>query len=174
MSEDPSVRILVGLDGSEGSAAALERAISLARSTGAEIVAVHVFDLPYPSYAPMTGGAAMGMAGEVRTLEESMRERVKEAFRTEWSAPLQEAGVRYREVFGEGRPGPVLAEAAEREDVDLIVVGRRGRGSLTELIAGSVSQYLIHRANRPVLVVPDPKKGRESIPSEKQTPTTIA
>jgi nucleotide-binding universal stress UspA family protein len=89
-------------------------------------------------------------------LEQSMRESEKEAFRTQWCAPLLEAGIRYREVFGEGRAGPVLVEAAESEEVDLIVTGRRGLGSLTELLAGSVSQHLVHRANRPVAVIPSP------------------
>jgi nucleotide-binding universal stress UspA family protein len=163
MSAEPTARILVGLDGSEGSAAALDQAIGLARATGAEIVAAHVFELPYPNLAPIAGGAPMGVGAEVGTLEESMRERVKEVFRTEWCAPLQNAGVPYRELFGEGRPGDSLADAAARENVGLIVVGRRGRGSLTELLAGSVSQYLIHRAGRPVLVVTEPSKDRAKV-----------
>ncbi|MGI8562351.1 MAG: universal stress protein [Candidatus Dormibacter sp.] len=85
-----------------------------------------------------------------------MRDGAKEACRTQWCAPLQEAGVRYREVFGEGRAGAVLIEAAERDEVDLIVTGRRGWSSVAELLAGSVSQYLVHRAKRPVVVIPSP------------------
>ncbi len=161
MSDEAIAQILVGLDGSEGSAAALRKAIQLAKAMDAEVVAVHVFQLPYPVLAPAAGGAAMGVGAEVSTFEQSMRERVKEVFRTQWCAPLEEAGVRYREVFGEGRPGAVLEEAAERDNVDLIVVGRRGLGSLTELLAGSVSQYLVHRASRPVLVIPHPSEKEE-------------
>jgi len=49
-----------------------------------------------------------------------------------------------------------LIEAAERDEVDLIVTGRRGWSSVAELLAGSVSQYLVHRAKRPVVVIPSP------------------
>jgi len=149
-------RIMVGLDGSEGSAAALRWTIDLAKTVDAEVIALHAFELPYRVVAPMAGGAGFGVSTELGSFEQSMRENAKEAFRTQWCAPLQEAGVRYREVFGEGRAGTVLIEAAEREEVDLIVSGRRGLGSVTELLAGSVSQHLVHRANRPVVIIPSP------------------
>ncbi len=158
MSDKAIGQILVGLDGSDGSVAALRRAIQLAKAMDAEVVAVHVFQVPYPAVAPVAGGAPMGVGAEVTSYEQSMRESVKEVFRTQWCAPLEEAGVRHREVFGEGPAGPVLEEAAERDNVDLIVVGRRGRSSLAEFLAGSVSQYLVHRASRPVLVVPHPSE----------------
>jgi nucleotide-binding universal stress UspA family protein len=79
---------------------------------------------------------------------------VKETFRTDWCAPLPEANVRYREAFGNGRAGPVLVEAANRDDVNLIVTGRRGPTALVEHFAGSVGQYLVHRSGRPVVVIP--------------------
>jgi nucleotide-binding universal stress UspA family protein len=149
-------RILVGLDGSPGSSAALDWAIDLARAVDAEVIAVHVFQLPYPMLVPAAGGTSMGVGGEVGSLEQSLRETVKETFRNEWCAPLEKAGVRYREVFGEGRAGPVLEEAAERERADLIVTGRRGLTALREFFAGSVSQHLVHHAGVPVLVIPQP------------------
>jgi len=43
---------------------------------------------------------------------------------------------------------------AERAAADLIVTGRRGRSELVELLAGSVSQRMVHRAHCPVVVVP--------------------
>ena len=156
MSGRPTKRILVGLDGSAGSAAALDKAIELARALDAEVVAAHVFELPYPSLAPVAGGAPMGVAGDVQSVEDSMRRTVKQEFDTTWCAPLRDAGVRHRELFGDGRAGPMLQQTVDEEDVDLIVVGRRGRSALVELLAGSVSQYLVHRAGRPVLVTADP------------------
>ena len=47
----------------------------------------------------------------------------------------------------------MIEEVAEREAVDLVVVGRRGLGGLTELILGSVSHAIVHRVRRPVAVV---------------------
>ncbi len=156
MNEKSIKQIMVGLDGSEGSAAALRWTIDLAKTIDAEVIALHAFELPYRAFAPPAGGAAFGVSTEVGSFEQSMRDGAKEAFRTQWCAPLQEAGVRYREVFGEGRAGAVLIEAAERDEVDLIVTGRRGWSSVAELLAGSVSQYLVHRAKRPVVVIPSP------------------
>ena len=162
MSDGSVERILVGLDGSEGSAAALRWAIDLAKVTGAEVMAAHVFELPASIPVPMAGGGPLGVAAEASTFEESVRERVKSTFRTEWCAPLEAAGIRYRELFGDGRAGPTLLETAERENADLIVTGRRGRTTLAELLAGSVSQYLVHRARQPVVVIPDPSDSETS------------
>ena len=164
MSDNPVGRILVGLDGSEGSAAALRWAIDLAKVTGSEILAAHAFELPATIPVPMAGGAPLGVAAEASTFEESVRESVRSTFRTDWCAPLESSGVRYRELFGDGRAGPALVDAAERENADLIVTGRRGRTALAEVLAGSVSQYLVHRARPPVVVIPSG--------SEQETPAT--
>jgi nucleotide-binding universal stress UspA family protein len=158
-------RILVGLDGSAGSAAALEWAIGLAQALGAEVVAVHAFEMPYPVLAPAAGGASLGVGAEVESAERSLRDAVRETFRTEWCGPLVRSGVKHQALFSEGRAGPVLVEAAQSRDVDLVVTGRRGIGAIAELFAGSVSQYLVHRAARPVLVIPTPGAQPEPEPA---------
>jgi nucleotide-binding universal stress UspA family protein len=54
----------------------------------------------------------------------------------------------------DGPPALVLMRAADDENADLIVVGTRGAGGLTELVLGSTSLQLLEHAGRPVLVVP--------------------
>lgn len=149
-------RILVGVDGSEGSAAALRWAMTLARAADAEIIAVNAFDLqPYSPTA--LGGAVEG------TYLESLRDSVRKAFEGEWSLPLTSAGLRHQLIFRDGPAGPALFDVAEDQQVDLIVTGRRGLGAVAELFAGSVSQYLVHRVHRcPVAVVPAPVEANTS------------
>jgi nucleotide-binding universal stress UspA family protein len=47
----------------------------------------------------------------------------------------------------------VIADVAERENADLIVVGRRGRSGVAELLLGSTSHELVLHSKQPVLVV---------------------
>ena len=51
------------------------------------------------------------------------------------------------------RPGEVICKLAEDESADLIVIGSRGIGTLRRTILGSVSDYCVHHAHIPVLVV---------------------
>lgn len=52
----------------------------------------------------------------------------------------------------QGKPGKVVCETADEHDVDYIVMGRTGKGTASELLLGSVSRYVIHHTNTPVLV----------------------
>lgn len=146
MSRGPIARIVVGIDGSDGSADALRWAIELAAGVDAEVVAVHAHELP--RYVPHATGTPF-----VPELENWER-LAQQEFELRWCAPLAAAGVRHRMVFQVGTPGEVLLGVAERVAADLIVTGRRGRSELLELLAGSVSQRMVHRAHCPVVVVP--------------------
>lgn len=53
----------------------------------------------------------------------------------------------------DGRPAAVIADVADSLNADLVVVGRRGRGSVAEVLLGSVSHELSHHCKRPVLVI---------------------
>jgi nucleotide-binding universal stress UspA family protein len=53
----------------------------------------------------------------------------------------------------DGRPAPVIAAVADRENADIVVVGRRGRGGVAELVLGSVSHELVLSSRRPVLLI---------------------
>jgi nucleotide-binding universal stress UspA family protein len=152
--------IVVGLDGSVGSAAALRWAIGLALALDAEIVAAHVFQLP--------GSTGHGGAVAEIPYEESWRAVVREAFRVEWAAPLETSGVPHRLVFAEGRAGPELLSVAEREQAGLIVTGHRGVDAASELIVGSVTQHLAHHTRRcPLAVVPRGDDARPSGPPSR-------
>jgi len=139
--------ILVGVDGSEGSAAALRWAVRLARAAGVEVVAVHVLDPSTEDVRPL--GLPRAILNEA-----DWREAVQAELEGTWCAPLARAGVRHRTRVEEGQPGPRLAELAGQEHADLVVTGHRGPSGLAELVHGSVSTYLTHHSPCPVAVVP--------------------
>jgi nucleotide-binding universal stress UspA family protein len=144
-------KIIVGLDGSEGSGKALEWAITTARRLDAEIVAVHVEGAAM--YIPGPMGIALPI--EMRTwLEERQRE-----FTQEWCAPLRTSGVPFHAVFEEApSAASVLMRFAQREGAEMIVVGTRGLGGFTELLLGSISHQLAQHSPIPVVIVPPAQK----------------
>jgi nucleotide-binding universal stress UspA family protein len=143
-------KIMVGLDGSTGSARALAWAIELAKALQAEIVAVHVVELLTPS--------ALGLGLAPIALPDDWVDDLRGRFENEWTAPLKQAGVRYRTVFETGAPAPTLIAIAQEEKPDLIVTGSRGLGGFGELLLGSVSHQLVLHAQMPVVVIPPEHK----------------
>ena len=143
----PIKRIVVGVDGSEHANVAVEWAAAMAKGMDAEVIAVfavapaaYAFPEGYPVIPPQ--------------MDPEWRAAMLNDFETAWCAPLKQAGVRYRALMEDGRPATVLNEIAERSGADVIVVGRRGRGGVAELVLGSVSHELTLHAHRPVLLIP--------------------
>lgn len=143
-----TVRIVVGVDGSESSKDALRWAKTQADLTGAELVAVTAWSYPvaaYPTlagYVPMTGDA-VDLEAESRTALDTV---VKE---TIGDAPVT------LEVV-EGHPANVLVAAAQ--GASLVVVGSRGHGGFVGALIGSIGQYVVAHAPCPVVVVRHPKE----------------
>src|SRR5262245_21255199 len=103
-------RILVGVDGSDNGKHALEWAMLLARQCQAELIAVHAIGL-------------LAHLGEGRAVPSHSRlEELRQAFESEWCAPLPDSGITYRLDFVDGAPVQVLLSVAEIEAVDVIVV----------------------------------------------------
>lgn len=139
--------IVVGIDGSDGSAAALRWATRLAQASGAELLVVHVIEPPAYDIRPL------GLPRAVLN-EADWRECIREEIDGVWCEPLVEAGVPHRTRVEAGRAGPCLVAIAGQERADLVVTGRRGLSSLAELVQGSVSSYVTHHAPCAVAVVP--------------------
>jgi len=142
--------ILVAVDGSESATRALATAIELAQSLETEVVAAYVIPTP----GAFEYGDAMTLPVE---LDLSWRTGMKEAFEEEWCKPLRDSGLKYRLIVEDGRPASVIAGLAESVDAQMVVVGRRGRGGIAELLLGSVSHELALQSKRPLLLVSNPK-----------------
>lgn len=138
-------RIVVGVDGSEESRAALRWALEEARLRGAALTAVYAWSYPM---VPGRGIAPAALAVPAGVLRQEAEELVESA-----AAEVggEEAGVTLRCVAVEGPPTDVLVEASK--DADLLVVGSHGRGDVAGLLLGSVSRHCAHHAWCPVVIV---------------------
>ena len=157
-------RILVGLDGSVGSAHALTWAIQLATALDAEILATHVFQLT-------STVVAYGFAPIV--VPDQWLTDLQREFEDEWAAPLKQGHVPYRTIFEPGIPAPTLIDIAARERADLIVAGSRGLGGFGELLLGSVSHQLVMHARLPVVVIPAEHRRDKVAAKTVEDPATL-
>ena len=146
---EPVETMVVGVDGSEGSKAALEFAAREAAFRGARLRILSVWEVPPAAYSsgfvppldPATWDAFR--AGAQQVADEAL-ESVKEL------QPSLEAEV----LVIQGQPADLLLERGA--DAALIVVGRRGLGGFRSLLLGSVSQQVVQHARCPVVVVNHP------------------
>lgn len=145
----PSERIVVGIDGSEYSTAALQTAATLAAALELRLDVVSCWsrsDIYFAAEIPV-GGFPEGdlLEGEATRLVDDAVER---AFGPERPRSLS-ISVRY------GHPAQILVE--ESANARLLVLGRRGRGGFLGLRIGSVSSACVAHAHCPVVVVNDPE-----------------
>ena len=144
-------RVVVGVDGSEGSLAALRFAAAEARLRGGELHVVHAWVNTVSSYGGPPWARSDGSLREQadRTLRETMRSAGRDRF-----------GVPIRAETVEGVEWDVLIEMAEA--ADLLVVGSRGRTGWASLLLGSVGLRCITYAPCPVAVVRPPRLSRRA------------
>ncbi|MCK5041418.1 MAG: universal stress protein [Sphingomonadales bacterium] len=131
---------LVAIDGSECSDRAADRAIALAKQTGAEVHFITVL-------------AQFG-----HRTSSSSGEDLEAATRTEIFDPLKErfdnSGIEIKYDLYWGNPVEVINEQAKNEGVNKIFVGRRGRSKVLGMLLGSVSNSLAQITDVPVVLVP--------------------
>lgn len=137
-------RIVVGVDGSPGSLAALRWAIHEAWLRGASIEAVHAFHVPYGG-----GSAVMPIMLDPDEFREGAAAELAKAVATVDQNGLAEP-IKHLPI--EGPASSVLIEVGE--GAAMIVVGARGHGGLTGMLLGSVSRQVSEHASVPVVIVP--------------------
>ena len=145
MSSASPGRIIVGVDGSEVSLCALRwaREESELRGLGLDVVSCwHVARTPEELYPPL-------IFGDERQQAKRMVDAAVEAV---FGADRETADLKVHVL--EGLPSRRLLDLAEHDAV-MVVVGCRGRGGVTGLLLGSVSQHLAERALCPVVIIHD-------------------
>lgn len=134
-------KILVPLDGSQNSMRGLDHAISIAKSSGAEITGFYVFQLPFAAgikYTQKMKDAAQDKAA--KAIGPAMRK-------------TQQAGAKFQYKTGGGNVGNEIVNFAKKGKYNMIVIGARGITGAKEKFLGSVSNHVMHKSPVPVLVV---------------------
>jgi len=138
-------KILVAYDAGTQSQKALETAVELAKNLKAGISIVTSVNVT--SYILSVGESALLREIEGRTLSYignmlgNAAERVKKE------------GIEVNAEILYEPPGEAIIKFAEKENVDLIVIGSHNRGVIDRVFMGSVSNYVVQNAHRPVLVI---------------------
>ncbi|WP_055491135.1 universal stress protein [Streptomyces sp. TP-A0356] len=137
----PRPRVVVGVDGSPSSYAALRWAVRQACLVGGTVDAVAAWELP-----GMFGwsGPAVDADVDEEAARQGLAQELTEVLGTEPAAPVRPLVVR-------GNPVDVLLRASE--GAEALVVGGRGRGGFARALLGSVSHHVALHANCPVVIV---------------------
>ncbi len=155
-------RILLPVDFSHSSDAALSFASSLAADSKAQLTLLHVGENS-PAYLAGYGGFSYTPEFHEKVVKENLTllERIKPTI----------AGIEYKHEYLDGEPAEEILSFADRENVDLIVIGSHGRTGLSRLLLGSVAEAVVRGAKCPVLTVKQPTESIDE--AEKTTSTTV-
>ncbi len=148
------MKFLVAIDGSQASHKALQTAINLAKPAAAAISVVTILEPLrdyYPELIMPTGDWVSWQAHPNPELEKAMVEKGRSLLQ-EAENTCKNADVACETSLEFGSPRDLICKLAGN-DVDILVIGSRGLGSVERLMLGSVSDYIIHHAPCPVLVV---------------------
>jgi nucleotide-binding universal stress UspA family protein len=155
-------KILVAIDGSEQSMNAAYYAIGIANRKGNEVGRVQLIGLTVLDLTKLSSSffaTASGYYG-AKELEEKRKEAQQWLDKVEKSASNEENNndnnIKFKSEIIEdpvSRVGSAIVDYAERENVDLIVIGTRGRTGFKKILLGSVASDVVTYAHCPVLIV---------------------
>ncbi len=149
-------KIIYATDFSPGSEVARELASSLASSSGATLYIAHVDDVT-PDLVPGDIGY-----GYIPAIDEIAREQYDQLHTIKPTNPE----VNFEHRFMRGDPAESILRLADREQVDMIVIGTHGKTGLKRILMGSVAEAIVREAHCPVLTV---RQSAENFEAEKQS-----
>jgi len=148
-------RILVPLDGSERAEQILPHAEGLASSGESTLILLYVIEPVGPSFSP---GMSMMVAPPPQELEiywKNLQAAEKDArdYLQKKSAALSKKNIKTETVILRGEPVNAIVNTAQEKDVDLIAMTSHGRTGLERVFYGSVTSGVLHKVDRPLLLI---------------------
>ncbi len=141
-------KILVPIDFSDQAEPVIEWAVHLAEEHSSQLVLMHAYHLPV-EFQQMEGAY---LPADFWTNVKSEAEKTLE----DHAGKIREKGIPVETVVREGYPATAIEEEAERQQVDLIVIGTRGLSGLKHMLLGSVAERVVQKSPCPVLTVKAP------------------
>lgn len=139
-------RILIATDGSAKSNVAANNGIELAKSLGAQVIALYVVnEVVIASAVRQLGSDRKEVEGKLQDAGRKAVESVKKMG--------DEVGVNVEPIVRIGAPAEIIVSTAGSEKADLVVMGSHGESGVSKLLIGSVVQKVLYWASIPVLVV---------------------
>ena len=154
-------RILVTVDYSNATPEVFQQACDLAYKDGSKLMIFHSVPGHLPGIQDLITASSISAYGgvysqDILQLEEQLVQEVTQELHQWLKGFCQTAkaeGIDSEYDYYLGEPGKQICAKAKEWDADLIVLGRRGRSGLSEILLGSVSNYVIHHAHCSVLIV---------------------
>ncbi len=150
--------IVVGVDGSPGSDAAVAWVEAHGPALQAQVTAVHVV-----SRMNLWDLAALQV--DTGPLLEERRHNLK----TVWTEPLHAAGLRVTTRLVRGDPAMEILHVAEQREADLIVIGSKNHTAVRDIVLGGTAHKVVNHGRRPILLVPAPSPPS---PRKRKVPDT--
>lgn len=144
-------KILVPIDGSSNSFRALKEAINLAKFTNSQITGIYIIPKDISSLPlidllqPLSTLRPIGFQKKIFRYGTKIIANAKEICETNKT--------KFSGEIIKGNPGHDIIKFSNKNKINFIIIGSRGKGPTTEMFLGSVSNYVIHKARCPVIIV---------------------
>lgn len=142
--------ILFPCDLSDASLDAFAYVKEVARAFGAKVTLFHAYEVFSPALASLY---EISYSAPLQNLAEAIEEKSQQQLKT-YQHELTQADVPNELFVLQGKAGPLIVQAAQDKQADLIIMGSRGLGPMSSVLLGSTSTYVLHHCKLPMLVVP--------------------
>ena len=139
------LRILVPVDGSKTAQRTIAALVEAKERFIAPLTLLHVVDLERLAYRMIPDFQVAMIRDHARKAGELLLEG--------HAASLRQAGLQVEPRLEFGYPREAIRRIANDEDFGLVILGRRGMGEIRDVLFGTVSNYLLHHVQKPVLLI---------------------